>query len=122
VPRETLIKFLELVRTNKHEDAASLCYFGWRKGDGTAEPKDWKTIEGAEFRMICEALKRHIKEVVISGSTVRQKSGYYSIECKFIDNEGKKTEGRVYFLQIDEVWKVRETSVSAIHSWVSKAK
>ena len=121
-PRQILINFLQFVRTSKYDDAASLCYFGWRLGDGIADPKDWKTSEGAEFRMICEVLNKHIKEVVISGSTIRQKSGYYSIQCKFIDTEGKKTEIIVYFIRIEGVWKLRESHVSTFHSLVDMAK
>ena len=121
-PRQILIKFLEFIRTSKYDDAASLCYFRWRLGDGIADPKDWETIEGAEFRMICEALNKQIKEVVISGSTIRQKGAYYSIQCKFIDIKGKKTEVIVYFLQIEGVWKLRETYVSTFHSLMRKAK
>ncbi len=120
-PRQILIKFLENVRTSKYDDAASLCYFGWRLGDGVADPKDWETIEGAEFRRICEALKKEIKEVIISGSTVRQKGSYYSIQCKFIDTQGNKTEIILYFLKINEVWKLRETSVSDIYRRIRSA-
>lgn len=120
-PRQILIRFLENVRTSKYDDAASLCYFGWRLGDGVSDPKDWETIKGSEFRMICETLRNQIKEVVISGSTIRQKGDYYSIQCKFIDSQGNHSEIIVYFLQINDVWKLRETSVSDIYRRIQSA-
>ena len=112
--RDILISFFESVRIGEIEKAASLCFFGWRKGDGIADPKDWKSIEGEEFQMICDLFKTSIKEIVISGTTVRQKSGYYSITCKFLNRAGKHAEYRIYLVRIEGVWKLRETSVKTL--------
>lgn len=118
-PRDVLISFLDSIRLKKYDAAASLCYFGWRLGDGSQE--SWETIEGEPFISICDEINSSIKEITISGSTVRQKS-YYSIWCRITTHDNKQADLNVYLIRVDDIWKVRETSVSKFRYQLDKLK
>lgn len=120
-PREVLDGFLQDVNDDDFAAAAKRCHFGWRKGDGLPDPKDWPTIEGEKFTAICRAMRERVRHVTLAGTTGRQKSGYWSIEYKFKDAAGNEGNNLIYLLRIDDVWKIRETSINAFMHHLDRA-
>lgn len=112
VPRDVLIRFLTAVSEERYDDAGKDCHFGWRKGDGL--PDDWKSIEGEDFKNYCRRIRSRIDEVVISGSTIREKGSYCAIVCRFVDKQGNPSESRVYLIEDAGKWKIRETELRKI--------
>jgi len=103
-PLDVVKRFLDSINKGDSATARELCR-STREGLGP-----FPSVGEELFPTFCETMRREVKTVTLSGSTIKGKSGYWFIRYRLKTRDGREREGTFYLMVDSKKWKIEEKS------------